>query len=88
MEGVNHFKMKILDNNNQEISLHEALKLLEKYDQFEEMNQLIHQVVGKSHVRGSAYSHDYDAVIEKHNREVLTDEEIDGLLKPSKEDAK
>lgn len=78
--------MKILDNNNQEISLHEALKLLEKYDRFEEMNRLIHQVVDKSHVRGSAYSHDYDAAIEKHNKKVFTDEEIDRLLKPSNED--
>ena len=88
MEGVNYFKMKILDNNNQEISLHEALKLLEKYDQFEEMNRLIHQVVDKSHVRGSAYSHDYDAVIEKHNKEVFDDSYIDQLLKfPTKKRA-
>lgn len=85
MEGVNYSKMKILDNNNQEISLHEALKLLEKYDQFEEMNRLIHQVVDKSRVRGSAYSHDYDDAIEKHNKRVFTDEEIDRLLKPSEE---
>ena len=80
--------MKILDNNNQEINLHEALKLLEKYDQFEEMNRLIHQVVDKSRIRGSAYSHDYDDAIEKHNKKVFTDEEIDRLLKPSKEDAR
>ena len=76
--------MKILNEFNEEITLHEALQLLEKYDQCEELRGLVYKIANKANLDGSAYSHDYGDLIEKHNKEVFTDEEIDKLLKINK----
>lgn len=73
--------MKILNEYNEEITLYEALQLLEKYDQFEELRGLVYKIANKANLNGSAYSHDYGDLIEKHNKEVFTDDEIDRLLK-------
>lgn len=61
---------------NKEITMKEAFRLLNRYELTQEFQKVIQQARESTPLRGSAYSDDYDELIEAHNRRVFSKEEI------------
>lgn len=72
--------MRILNSSNHEITLQEALHLLEEQDKFSDIERLVQDIVQKTGLHGSAYSDDYEDQIQAHNKHVFSDSDINDLL--------